>query len=325
MKMNDKYNQILQELHRTHPTATNSYYNVYIKIRAETPDHHREITTYLTAQKVEYFVNDPVANRPLKLVIKGLPASTKVEDIKSDLIAKGINVDKVSQLKKFSDKSPLPINMIEVVRDENVDDIFARSLGGTALCIKRNIPHYHIPPTTVEATLVALTPNDHEPILVASIYFPPGSSASLGADLDTIFNINKSAILMGDFNVKHTSWGCSRRETRGNRLYNYILRNNIDLFAPNTPTRYGTASATIIDYALVKNINWPCTIDSLSELSSDHNPIKLFFPRTSKFNLPNPQLNTTWSTFTNILSNVENFNLPDACSSHEIDSHMSSI
>ncbi|GFR12537.1 uncharacterized protein TNCT_532421 [Trichonephila clavata] len=124
MKMHDKYNQILQELLRTHPTATNSYYNGYIKIQAETLDHHREITTYLTAQKVEYFVNDPVANKPLKLVIKGLPASTKVEDIKSDLIAKGINIDKVAQLKKFADKTPLPIYMIEVVRDENVDDIF---------------------------------------------------------------------------------------------------------------------------------------------------------------------------------------------------------
>ncbi|GFQ96204.1 uncharacterized protein TNCT_211661 [Trichonephila clavata] len=134
MKMNDKYNQILQELHRTHPTAINSYYNGYIRIQAETSDHHREIKTYLTAQKVEYFVNDPVANRPLKLAIKGLPASTKVEDIKSDLIAKGINIDKVAQLKKFADKTPLPIYMIEVVRDENVDDIF-----GTRSCLYMQI------------------------------------------------------------------------------------------------------------------------------------------------------------------------------------------
>ncbi|GFR29031.1 uncharacterized protein TNCT_376661 [Trichonephila clavata] len=113
MKMHDKYSQILQELHRTHPTATNSYYNGYIKIQPGTSDHHREITTYLTAQKAEYFVNDPVANRPLKLVIKRLPASTKVEDIKTDLVAKGINIDKVAQLKKFADKTPLPIYMIE--------------------------------------------------------------------------------------------------------------------------------------------------------------------------------------------------------------------
>ncbi|GFQ69702.1 uncharacterized protein TNCT_140391 [Trichonephila clavata] len=284
MKMNNRYTQILQELHRTHPTATNSYFNGYIKIQAETPDHHREITNYLTTQKVEYFVTDPIANRPLKLVIKGLPADTKIEDIKADLISKGIKIDKVAQLKRFSDKTPLPIFMIEVVRDENVEDIH-----------------------------------------MASIYYPPGSSSRLGDDLDIIFNLNKPAILMGDFNAKHTSWGCSRSETRGNRLYSYINRKNIDLFAPTTPTRYGTASASIIDYALLKNINWPCTIDSIPELSSDHNPVKLLFPKTSKFNFPPPQLNTTWSTFTNILSNVDNFNLPNACSTHEIDSQVSNL
>ncbi|GFR30784.1 hypothetical protein TNCT_328191 [Trichonephila clavata] len=52
--------------------------------------------------------------------------------------------------------------------------------------------------------------------------------------------------------------------------------------------RYGLGSASILDYALFKNINWPCTIDSIPELSSDPNPIKLYFPRTSKFEFPPP-------------------------------------
>ncbi|GFY61578.1 hypothetical protein TNIN_30171 [Trichonephila inaurata madagascariensis] len=36
--------------------------------------------------------------------------------------------------------------------------------------------------------------------------------------------------------------------------------------------------------------------------SSDPNPVKLHFPRTAKFELPPPQLNTTWSIFTNTLA-----------------------
>ncbi|GFY38243.1 putative RNA-directed DNA polymerase from transposon X-element [Trichonephila inaurata madagascariensis] len=95
-------------------------------------------------------------------------------------------------------------------------------------------------------------------------------------------------ILVGDFNAKHTSWGFPYSDTRGNRLYRYIVSNSIDVFAPSTPTRFGTASASIIDYALIKNLNWPCTIDLISELSSDHNPVKLHFPRTAKFELPTP-------------------------------------
>ncbi|GFY56063.1 uncharacterized protein TNIN_348841 [Trichonephila inaurata madagascariensis] len=86
--------------------------------------------------------------------------------------------------------------------------------------------------------------------------------------------------------------------------------------------KFGTASASIIDYALIKNLNWPCTIDSISELSSDHNPVKLHFPRTAKFELPPPQLNTTWSIFTNTLANTENCFLPKTSSTQEIESQV---
>ncbi|GFS68359.1 uncharacterized protein TNCV_3000431 [Trichonephila clavipes] len=100
------------------------------------------------------------------------------------------------------------------------------------------------------------------------------------------------------------------------------MNNNIDVIAPPTPTRFGTASATIIDYALMKNLNWPCNIDSIPELSSDHNPIKLHFPRTAKFEIPPPQLNTNWNLFTNTLANTENCHLPHATSTLEIESQV---
>ncbi|GFU09367.1 putative RNA-directed DNA polymerase from transposon X-element [Trichonephila clavipes] len=66
----------------------------------------------------------------------------------------------------------------------------AHGWGGTAILIKRNISHFHVPTpplrTGVEATLVALTPNDQEPFMVASIYIPPNPNyRNLSADLDT--------------------------------------------------------------------------------------------------------------------------------------------
>ncbi|GFT85055.1 RNA-directed DNA polymerase from mobile element jockey [Trichonephila clavipes] len=123
-----------------------------------------------------------------------------------------------------------------------------------------------------------------------------------GSDVSALVDLtNESAwcclfatILVGDLNAKHTSWGCPVNDARGNRLYRYVVNSGIDVIAPPTPTRFGTASATIIDYALMKNLNWPCTIDSISELSSDHNPIKLNFPRTPSFEIPPPQLYTNW-------------------------------
>ncbi|GFQ73569.1 uncharacterized protein TNCT_662241 [Trichonephila clavata] len=125
MKLSKDYNLILQQIHKTHPTATNTHINGFIKIQPETPDHHREITEFLTSKKVEYFVTDPLANRPLKLVMKGLPASTEVEDIKQELLNKGIAVEKVAQLRQFSTKNPLPFYLLEITRNENVEDIFS--------------------------------------------------------------------------------------------------------------------------------------------------------------------------------------------------------
>ncbi|GFV77727.1 uncharacterized protein TNCV_1574761 [Trichonephila clavipes] len=97
------------------------------------------------------------------------------------------------------------------------------------------------------------------------------------------------------------------------------------ILTPPTPSRYGIDSASTLDYALIKNLNWPCTADSLAELSSDHNPIRFYFPRTPKFEIPPPQLNTTWSIFTKSLAKLDNFDLPKANSTQEIDSQVSNL
>ncbi|GFT59877.1 hypothetical protein TNCV_982221 [Trichonephila clavipes] len=63
--------------------------------------------------------------------------------------------------------------------------------------------------------LVALTPNDQEPFMVASIYIPPNPNyRNLSADLDTLFKIFNTAIVAGDYNAKHTSWGCGSSDPR---------------------------------------------------------------------------------------------------------------
>ncbi|GFT27600.1 uncharacterized protein TNCV_3569821 [Trichonephila clavipes] len=123
MKIINSYNLILQELHRSYPTATNTHMRGYIKIEAQSSDDHRDITNYLKDKNLEHYVIDPPSTRPLKLVIKGLPDNIDPEDIKNGLISKGIKI-KIAQLKKFVTKTPLPIYMIEIERDENVNDIF---------------------------------------------------------------------------------------------------------------------------------------------------------------------------------------------------------
>ncbi|GFV15990.1 uncharacterized protein TNCV_4240331 [Trichonephila clavipes] len=124
MKIFDSYNLVLQDLHRNFPTATNTHAKGYIKIEAQNEKDHDEITKYLKDKNLEFYTIEPPINRPLKLVIKGLPVDIDPDDIKKDLISKGIKIVKSPHLKRFVSKIPLPIYMIEIERDENVNDIF---------------------------------------------------------------------------------------------------------------------------------------------------------------------------------------------------------
>ncbi|GFQ65855.1 hypothetical protein TNCT_425721 [Trichonephila clavata] len=78
MKITKNYNLILQDINRKFPSTTNKVTRDWIKIQCSTSDDHREITTSLVQKKVEHWVIGPVTNRPIKVVIKGLPASTPV-------------------------------------------------------------------------------------------------------------------------------------------------------------------------------------------------------------------------------------------------------
>ncbi|GFU99884.1 probable RNA-directed DNA polymerase from transposon X-element [Trichonephila clavipes] len=115
-----------------------------------------------------------------------------------------------------------------------------------------------------------LTPIDHEPILIGSTYIPPANEyfRNLNAALDPIFNSNNMTILVGDFNAKHTSWGCPVSDTRGNKLYRYIMNNNIDVIAPPTPTR--TAKFEIPPPQL--NTNWNIFTNTLANTENCHLP-----------------------------------------------------
>ncbi|GFX21462.1 uncharacterized protein TNCV_1398761 [Trichonephila clavipes] len=94
----------------------------YIKKQSGSIDDHRDITALLEAKKAEHYIIDRLDNRPIKVVIKGLPVDTDVADIEADLVQKGFAIEKVAQLRKFSTKAPLPIYMVEVRRTETAQN-----------------------------------------------------------------------------------------------------------------------------------------------------------------------------------------------------------
>ncbi|GFU68493.1 RNA-directed DNA polymerase from mobile element jockey [Trichonephila clavipes] len=91
-----------------------------------------------------------------------------------------------------------------------------------------------------------------------------------------------STIIMGDFNAKHNSWGCDVDNRRGIYLSKHIERSGYRVLAPPIPTRYGHNSASTLDFAITLNVDWPCTVMSRSELSSDNNPVTIGYTPTNR-------------------------------------------
>ncbi|GFS97756.1 putative RNA-directed DNA polymerase from transposon X-element [Trichonephila clavipes] len=75
--------------------------------------------------------------------------------------------------------------------------------------------------------------------------------------------------------------------------------------------RYGYNSQNTLDIALTGNFNFPFTIASLAELSSDHNPVLLNFSFITPIHQENPRAITTrWPSFMQHLNNnihLENY------------------
>ncbi|GFS93272.1 hypothetical protein TNCV_2106941 [Trichonephila clavipes] len=63
---------------------------------------------------------------------------------------------------------------------------------GTAILIKRNISHFHVPTLLSvlewKQLLAALTPNDQEPFMVASIYIPPNPNYRNRVPTSTLYS-----------------------------------------------------------------------------------------------------------------------------------------
>ncbi|GFV24724.1 probable RNA-directed DNA polymerase from transposon X-element [Trichonephila clavipes] len=170
-----------------------------------------------------------------------------------------------------------------------------RAFGGTLLLVKNAINHYSLPTPpmqTIEATIVILTPFDHDPISIVSVYIPPNSDEyTFTIDIENLIQTSSNCVLFGDFNAPHTAWNCNSNSSRGVRLLDFTNLANLYIAYPDTPTRFGINSANTLDIAIIRNFYYSYTINSLHELSSDHNPVMLNFTLKLNKDITNPRAN----------------------------------
>ncbi|GFT18881.1 probable RNA-directed DNA polymerase from transposon X-element [Trichonephila clavipes] len=182
-----------------------------------------------------------------------------------------------------------------------------RAFGGTLILVKRAINHYSLstpPLQTIEATVVILTPLDHDPISIVSIYIPPKSDEyTFTIDIENLIQTSSNCVLFGDFNAPHTAWNCKNNSSRGVRLLDFTNLTNLHIAYPDSPTRFGINTSNTLDIALIRNFYYPNTINSLHDLSSDHNPVLLNFTLKLNKDITNPRaVHTNWPLFSKKLN-----------------------
>ncbi|GFS70171.1 hypothetical protein TNCV_2200021 [Trichonephila clavipes] len=164
--------------------------------------------------------------------------------------------------------------------------------GGTLILVKNSLKHYCLPTPplrALEATNIILTPPKHDPISITCVYIPPSSDENLFTiDIEHFIQTASNCILFGDFNATHNAWNCKNNTTRGRHLFKFANMLNLNIAFNSTPTRCGHNSANTIDIALIKNFYYPFTINSIDDLSSDHNPVFLNFNFKLAEAPPNP-------------------------------------
>ncbi|GFU47144.1 nucleic-acid-binding protein from transposon X-element [Trichonephila clavipes] len=95
-----------------------------IKLYTNTSIDYHKLINLLNQHRFQYHVITPKDERPIKVVIKGLPRNTDINDIKSDLVDQGFNETKVSQLIGRITKQKLPVFMITLPRNIHNTKIF---------------------------------------------------------------------------------------------------------------------------------------------------------------------------------------------------------
>ncbi|GBN22411.1 hypothetical protein AVEN_234589-1, partial [Araneus ventricosus] len=149
---------------------------------------------------------------------------------------------------------------------------------GTAILIKKAIPHQHIPNPMlryVEATMVIANFPNMPPINFVSVYNPPSMTyVHFTLDFELIYAYNAAVFIAGDMNAKHKKWNCLKTCHFGKQLVNFAEKTGATIAAPVEPTHHHYRTNSVIDMALVRNIPYAVSALTLHELSSDHLPVK---------------------------------------------------
>ncbi|GFU91152.1 nucleic-acid-binding protein from transposon X-element [Trichonephila clavipes] len=124
LKTSEKTREHMKVITTAFPNIRSKLSGELIKLYTNTSIDYHKLLNLLDQHQFQYHVITPKDERPIKVVIKGLPCNTDINDIKSDLTDQGFTDTKVSQLIGRITKQKLPVFMITLPRNINNAKIF---------------------------------------------------------------------------------------------------------------------------------------------------------------------------------------------------------
>ncbi|GFW95238.1 nucleic-acid-binding protein from transposon X-element [Trichonephila clavipes] len=120
------------------PTLISKLSGKFLRITVQSDDEYRKLAQFLRHEGVEYKSFMLKSDRPFKLLIRGLPTSTTVEEIRVEIEREGFQIHKISRLQTFKTKAPMPLIYLQLVNDAKADSIFQfTEMFGTQISFER--------------------------------------------------------------------------------------------------------------------------------------------------------------------------------------------
>ncbi|GFU30633.1 RNA-directed DNA polymerase from mobile element jockey [Trichonephila clavipes] len=118
------------------PTLISKLNGKFLRITVQSDDEYRKLAQFLRGVEYKSFMLK--SDRTLKLLIRGFPTSTKVEEIRVEIEREGFQIHKISRLQKYKTKAPMPLIYLQLVNDAKADTIFQfTEMFGTQISFER--------------------------------------------------------------------------------------------------------------------------------------------------------------------------------------------
>ncbi|GFY23236.1 probable RNA-directed DNA polymerase from transposon X-element [Trichonephila clavipes] len=109
----------------------------FLKVTVADDVDYRALSHWLESSGVEFKSFMLKQDRPVKVVLRGLPFNTEPEDIKTEIEAEGFKVLKISQMKNYRTKAPMPLFYLQIQNGADAAKIYDfTELFGTRIEVK---------------------------------------------------------------------------------------------------------------------------------------------------------------------------------------------